>query len=172
MIKINREEMKLITTFDLCRDLDDVDLNVLQEHLYVASYAVGEMLFTQGSRENDHLFIILKGQVKIIAALNQSGQSMVINSQHPGDVAGILSFIDGRVHNASAEVTAPTTVAMLSRQHYEQCRESHSDLATKLLQYLIVSADDMACQLMNKLARSQLYINESISPATQWTELP
>lgn len=168
MTAISQQEMELASSFSLCRDMDNDDLKVLQQHLSVKSYGQGEMLFHQGSKENDHLFIILEGHVHILAALDQQGHSMVISTQLAGGVSGILSFIDGRAHNASAKAMSPVKVATLSREKFAQLKEEHLAVAAKLLQYLIVSADDMACQLMNKLTRSQSYINAVTPSMSQW----
>ena len=168
MTEINQKEMDLVSTFALCRDMDSDELNVLQKNLAVRSYSAGEMLFEQGSRDEDHLFIILEGHVNVLAALDQQGHSMIISTQLVGSVSGILSFIDGRPHNASAKAMCPVRVATLSRQNFEQLKESQPTVAAKLLQYLIVSADDMACLLMNKLSRSQSYINAVTPSMSQW----
>ena len=158
-MKLSKEDIGLISKFELCNNMDTEDLMVLAKHVSIKSYSSGEMLFHQASKENDHLFIILEGNLDIITALDEFGRTMVISSQQAGAVAGILSFIDGRAHKASAKAMSPVRVAIISREDFEHFKDSHATVATKLLQYLIVSADDLACQLMNKLSRSQSYIN-------------
>ncbi len=153
-----------ITLFPICSEMSSEDVKIFIRHLAGVEYQPGEVIFEQGNRENDHLFIILDGEVNITSTLAEfGGSSLTVNIQKSGDVAGILSFIDGRGHKASAEAITPVRTAIVSRKDYQHFKDYHPAIAANMLQYLIISADDLACQLLQKLSESQAYMHGILS---------
>jgi len=59
---------------------------------------------------------------------------------------------------ATAQATCPSRIAIITRKSYTHLKACHPNIATNLLQYLIIAADDLACQLMKRLSESQAYI--------------
>ena len=153
-----------IALFPICSEMSSEDVKIFVRHLAGVEYPPGEIIFEQENKENDHLFIILDGEVKITSTLHDFGDSsLTVNIQKSGDVAGILSFIDGRGHKASAEAVSPVRAAIVSRKDYQHFKDYHPGIAAIMLQYLIVSADDLACQLLQKLSESQAYMHGIMS---------
>ncbi len=164
---LSSQDIDLISTFPICSDMTLEESTIFSKHLTGLEYTDGEVLFTQQSRMDDHLFIILEGEIKITIKLEEIGQnSATIVNQQQGNIAGILSFIDGRPHMASAQAITPARIAIITRKDYQHFKEHHPDIAANMLQYLIVAADDLACQLLKKLSESLAYIHGSTRPRT------
>lgn len=162
---LNDEDKTVLYTFPICAHMSHEEAVIFVQHLAGLQYAAGETLFTQGSHLDDHLFIILDGEVEIaarLADLEVPGTSII--SQKRGDVVGILSFIDGRKHVASARAKTDVRTAVITRQDYAHFKSRHPHVATCILEFLIVAADNIACQLMAKYIESLDYIRGAMRP--------
>ncbi len=156
---ISVKDISAIASFPLCSAMTSEDIKIFVRHLVGVQYASGEVIFSQGQQENDNLYIVLEGKVAITATLEDLGNNAVaVSVQERGDVAGILSFIDGRPHKASAKAQTPVTMAIVSRQDYQHFKDFHPSIAANMLQYLIIAADDLVCELLRKLSESQAYM--------------
>lgn len=149
-----------IATFPICVDMTSEDVKIFIRHLTGRKYEEGEEIFKQGEKAKDHLFILLEGFVKLSTSMeNFKSASVTLNNQGPHDVIGILSFIDGRRHWASAHAETPLRVAIVTRDDYQHFIDYHPSVASSLLQYLIIAADDLACNLINQLSETQAYMH-------------
>ena len=151
-----------IATFPICADMSSEDAKIFIRHLNGMEYEPEEEIFKQGETSNDHLFILLDGFVKLTTRMeNFESTPVALNKQGPHDVIGILSFIDGRQHWASAHAVTSVRAAIVTRDDYQHFKDYHPSVAASLLQYLIVIADDLACQLLIQLSETQAYVHGS-----------
>jgi len=136
------------------------DAKIFIRHLNGKEYEPEEEIFKQGEKSNDHLFILLEGFVKLSTRMEGLERTPVaLNNQGPLDVIGILSFIDGRQHWASAHAVTSVRAAIVTRDDFQHFKDYHPSVAASLLQYLIVIADDLACQLLSQLSETQAYMH-------------
>jgi len=153
------KDIGLITSFPLCKEMTSEDVKIFIRHLVGMQYESDEVIFKQGQQTNDNLYIILTGKVAITTKLEEfDNNDFAIGIQEKGDVTGILSFIDGRPHKASAKASTPVNMAIVSRQDYQHFKDFHPSIAANMLQYLIISADNLACKLLQQLSESQAYM--------------
>jgi len=66
---LSDEEINLISTFRICEKMSPEESSTLGRHLSGLHVSAGDILFTQNSQKDDHLFILLKGEVKITIQL-------------------------------------------------------------------------------------------------------
>ena len=155
---LSSEDILLISTFPICSEMTKEEIVTFSKHLTGIQFTHEERIFEQESKANDHLFIILGGEVYITTKLTGLKKELSITNQRAGSIVGILSFIDGRSHKASAYAFSPVRTVIVTRDIYQHFKDNHPRIATKMLQYLIVSADDLACQFLNKLSASQEFM--------------
>jgi len=157
---LNSEDLSLIASFSICDEMSLEQIASFAGHLKSHTYKTGEYIFEYNHQENDHLFIILEGEVNISANLDSLGSHPItMRSLHCGNITGILSFIDGRKHRVSAKASSPLRLAIITRKDFQHFKDKHPDISVLLLEYLIVAADDLACELLNKATDSLEYIH-------------
>ncbi len=157
---MSSEDLSLIAYFSICGKMSLEQVASFARHLKSQTYKTGEYIFEYNHQENDHLFIILEGEVNISANLDSLGKhSVTMRSLGCGKVIGILSFIDGRKHRFSAKASSPLRLAIITRKDFQHFKDKHPDISVLLLQYLIVAADDLACEMLNKATDSLEYIH-------------
>ncbi|MEP7357074.1 MAG: cyclic nucleotide-binding domain-containing protein, partial [Anaerolineales bacterium] len=98
--------------------LDENDRLALAGQLDEISFPAGHMLFKTGE-PGDSLLIIRSGEVEVFFN-NDTGERIVLETVHAGDVIGELSLLDGGPRTASALVTRDMEGLLLDRDDLEQ----------------------------------------------------
>ena len=108
-----RDRMKVIATCELFADLPDDYLKRISERASVATYAKGQVLFTQGD-ESERMFLVLSGTVKI-SILSEAGKEVIIHLAQPGEALGEISIIDEQPRTATATMRSSGELLALPR---------------------------------------------------------
>src|SRR4051794_26651259 len=98
--------------------LDETDRVALAAQLDEVTLPAGHMLFKTGE-PGDSLLIIRSGEVEVFFN-NDTGERILLETVHPGDVIGELSLLDGGPRTASALVTRDMEGLVLDRGDLEQ----------------------------------------------------
>ncbi|MCP4450131.1 MAG: cyclic nucleotide-binding domain-containing protein, partial [Planctomycetes bacterium] len=94
-----QEVLAMLNDIPIFAGLDETHLYTLFNELEETSYGHGDVIFEQGS-EPSHIYIIRKGQVKLIAG--DGSTSLELIEFQPGDCFGETSVIGIVPHAASA----------------------------------------------------------------------
>src|SRR5580765_5170600 len=97
----------------------------------VRQFPKNTVLINEGD-QNDSLYIILSGKVKVFAS-NRAGKEVVIDFQGPGEYVGEMT-LDGLPRSASVITVGPTSAAVVNRVHFREFILSHADFALHLIE--------------------------------------
>lgn len=100
----------------------------------VRKFPKNTVLINEGD-QNDSLYIILSGKVKVFAS-NQAGKEVVIDFHGAGEYVGEMT-LDGSPRSASVITIEPTSAAVVSRAHFREFILAHPDFALHLIEKLI-----------------------------------
>ena len=139
-----RRKQHLAIFFDKLRDfqlfesLDDdalLDLTALLEH---KKYKKGKVVLKEGD-PGRHLFVLLSGQVGVIA---HDGERLA--SMKKGDIFGEMSLLSGEPVSCSIHSLAETEAALLSVKNFKYVLKKNPVLQLFLLKVLVDRAQAMA----------------------------
>jgi len=108
---------------------------ILCEHMECYAAPTGAAILQEGL-EGDFLILILTGQVDVVKATGL-GQQEVITQVGPGGFLGEMSLIDGKRRFASCVTTAPTDIAVLTRDDLTNILAAYPQTGNKLLMLLL-----------------------------------
>ncbi len=111
------------------------------------------VLINEGE-QNDSLFIVLTGKVKVYAS-NEAGKEVVIDFHGPGEYVGEM-MLDGSPRSASVVTVEPTSAAIVNRAHFREFILSHPEFALHLIEKLIARMR-RATENVKSLALSDVY---------------
>jgi len=155
-----------LSQFSLARNLTLDQVRILCRHLEAVTFTSQEVVYLQDSPENSDLIIILSGSLDVIRELPSAvSPTNSIAKLKAGDAAGILGFVDGRPHSATAIATGPVQAVALSRRTFAHLVQRHPDIAIVLLKNLIVIAADIAYEMLGRHADAMLYMHGAFSRA-------
>lgn len=100
----------------------------------VSKYAVGRMIYLQGT-EADHFYYILKGTVKIFIS-SPEGDERTLTLHHAGELIGEAAFFDGQPRVSSAVAVTNCELAAVDRAWLAEVFSQHPELAVSMLEYL------------------------------------
>ena len=119
----------------------------------VRQFPKNTVLINEGD-QNDSLYIILTGKVKVFAS-NRAGKEVVIDFHGPGEYVGEM-MLDGLPRSASVITVLPTTAAVVNRAHFREFILAHPDFALHLIEKLIQRVR-RTTENMKSLALSDVY---------------
>lgn len=162
-----------LSQFNLARNLTMEQVRILCRHLEPKTFASEEVVYVQGSPENSDLIIIMRGSIDVIRELPSAFSSTSsIAKLKAGDASGILGFVDGRPHSATAVTTSQVEALALSRKTFAHLVQHHPDIAIVLLKNLIVIAADIAYEMLGRHADALLYMHGAFSRAPMPEKYP
>ncbi|WP_341679284.1 Crp/Fnr family transcriptional regulator [Niveibacterium sp. SC-1] len=114
--------------------LQDELLQTMASHGGVRNFAASSVLINEED-ENDALFILLSGRVKVFGASSQ-GREVIYNTLGPGEYFGEMS-LDGGPRSASVMTLEPCTCVVVPGAKVRDFLASHPDFALHLVHKLI-----------------------------------
>lgn len=120
-----RDCLQIVPIFE---NIDDQALNLISALMHTQSIKKGQTLY-RAEEDNDSLFVVYRGQVKIYR-LTESGKEQLVRILQPGDFSGEWAIFNAdKLHGDYAEAMRDTTVCVLK----------HDDLINLLADYPQVS---------------------------------
>ena len=98
------------------------------------SYRHGAIVFSQ-SDPGDALYGVVTGKIRISAS-SPDGREVFLNIMEPGDTFGEIALLDGRHRTATASVTAPSELIIITRDHFLELLEREPKLVSHVIQLL------------------------------------
>ena len=111
-------KLELVRNSTLAAELTGDQCRALAEIMSVRDLEDGEILVRQGASD-DNLYAIVKGAVAVARQVEGSAEWVTLHMLTKGDLAGELSFMDGRPHYAALRATGPSQVLCLQRDRLE-----------------------------------------------------
>ena len=115
----------------LFSNLSPEELRLLAGHAVRKSYALGELLFSEGDACRG-LHIIASGKLRIFKS-SASGREQVLAVEGPGGSVAELPVFDGAPYPASVSAVEDTQVLFISRSDFRSFCLAHPEVALKLL---------------------------------------
>ncbi|MDR0379290.1 MAG: cyclic nucleotide-binding domain-containing protein, partial [Candidatus Accumulibacter sp.] len=123
----------------------------LEACLEKRSWKAGETIFLTGDTSND-LFLIRKGEVKVVGSVGRGGPIKHIATYGRGDFLGGQAFLDLRTRVSDATAIRDCDMYVLSLEKFNYLADQHKRIALVLMTKL-------ACQLSVRLR----HINEELT---------
>ena len=98
------------------------------------SYSHGAIVFSQ-SDPGDALYGVVTGKIRISAS-SPDGREVFLNIMEPGDTFGEIALLDGRHRTATASVTAPSELIIITRDHFLELLRREPQLVSHVIQLL------------------------------------
>jgi CRP-like cAMP-binding protein len=96
--------------------------------------AAGEVIAAEGEA-GDSLVLVRSGRVEIFKAI-RADVDRVLGTLLPGDVTGVMGFLDGSRLPAGARATEPSELSVLTRAAFERLRLERPEVAAPLYRNL------------------------------------
>jgi CRP/FNR family cyclic AMP-dependent transcriptional regulator len=80
------------------------------------TYQSGQIIFEEGSN-GDWIYVVDEGEVEISKQV--SGQKVIVEILHEGDVFGEMAYIDKEPRSATAAAKGPTVVGIIDRDFFD-----------------------------------------------------
>lgn len=148
-----------IRPFPLCSGMSDEEVETFARHLQVAHYHAGSILYTEGKKDPDDLFIVLSGEVEISSPNRfvEEGSPLQVRLG-TGDVLGIIGFVSDEPHVGTAKAIEDSTLATLSRREFNHLCEKHPPIAIALLKFLVTALDHFTTRLLDQYKASMAFM--------------
>jgi CRP-like cAMP-binding protein len=118
----------------LFRGLSPATLEQIARLCVRRTYERNAVIFSQ-SDPGDALYGVVTGRVRISAS-SAAGREVFLNIMEPGDTFGEIALLDGRPRTASASVTAPSDLLIVTREQFLGLMAREPQLADHLLRLL------------------------------------
>jgi len=128
------EEISLhLQEMDLFRGRKEASISELEASMTSRVYAKGDKIYSIGD-PGDALYLLRRGQVKIIAPIGGSRRLHHIATFGRGNFFGGLSFLDAQPRGDIAMADTEIEVYVLTRDQFEHLAETHKRIAFLLMQ--------------------------------------
>lgn len=134
----------------ICEGLTSECVEALARHLEASYHQHDEVLYREGSLENNDLLIVLQGNIEISTEHAHGSGGMLKIKLEPGDVAGIMGFVGERAHVGTARVVGECRVAHLSRDKFAHMCQKHPSIAIAMLRFLVVALDRFSVMVLER----------------------
>jgi len=150
------ESLALVRKSVLLGEFSDEELVVLAAAMEEKPFRKGQILFEQ-DKPGDALFIVLTGQVGILWRGEGKLAEKMLAVVGSGESVGEMSLVDEGPRSATGKALEEVTAIMLTRNSYDNLRQSSPKLAIKLLLGVF--------KLLSKRIRA---IDKNIEIASYW----
>jgi CRP/FNR family cyclic AMP-dependent transcriptional regulator len=121
------EELKLFSDFSRRQ------IEVLTRYVHAYEAAAGVQIVREGTRDHiGDLYVLVRGRIEITKR-GEDGAPHRLTTVGAGRAVGDMSLIDGLPHSATATVSTPSTLILLTRERFDALSRDYSQLAMKLL---------------------------------------
>ena len=124
----------LIETAPVFGGMTDEERNRLQEAMTSRLFRAGELIMRAGE-PGDQLMLVLHGSASVVVA-GDDGEEFRLAGVRRGATIGDIAFLDQSPRSASVVAEEDTTVAVLSRESYNELSGTHPRLVQCLLSNL------------------------------------
>ncbi|ANJ67086.1 Crp/Fnr family transcriptional regulator [Halothiobacillus diazotrophicus] len=139
-------DSQLFTAREVNAFLDFCDLMNLKTNDIIAD--IGEV--------GEALYFLLEGEAQLI--VSTSNQEVVVGKIPAGEMLGEMSFFDRKPRNVRLRASKPTRLLRLPRIMYNRMRLEYPVLTVLLLEYAVISLDNLYRRTSTDVAQLNQYI--------------
>lgn len=139
-------DSQLFTAREVNAFLDFCDLMSLKTHDIIAD--IGEV--------GESLYFLLEGEAMLI--VGTTTQEVVVGKIPAGEMLGEMSFFDRKPRNVRLRASKPTRLLRLPRIMYNRMRLEYPVLTVLLLEYAVISLDNLYRRTSTDMAQLNQYI--------------
>lgn len=110
-------------------------------------YKKRQLIYAEGNNAF-RLFYIQTGKVKIVKT-NEDGKELTVALYGEGDYIGYNAILEGTVYKEMAEAIEDTTLALISKEEFEQLLKDNKKVAQLFMQLLAQSVTQREQQLLS-----------------------
>jgi len=121
-----------LSKIELFKDFSAQEFKTLKANLVPMKFSENQKVFDEGDSSRD-LFIITRGSMSVKIHLPERNRQRRIITYAPGTVFGEMAFLDGSLRSAGVWAHENSEVLCLRFDQFENLKESHSGIATKLM---------------------------------------
>ncbi len=123
---------ELLKGVDLFSALDDSLLEVISKLLIEKNFRKGEIILVEEDDSNQSLFIIAKGEVKVVLTA-EDGREAILATLKEGDFFGEMALLDGEPRSATVRAVEESRLLMIRREDFLENVRKQPELALTLL---------------------------------------
>ena len=128
--EFEREIITELRQVDFLSDLRDEELQLLLPGVTLLKFGTGETVVREGDA-GDSLYIILSGEVEVVAASNGAHEVHIRNLRRPA-FFGEMALMTGEPRIATVRACTDAELLELSREGFTKLFKSHPDAATRM----------------------------------------
>ncbi len=121
----------MIGTTQMFGDFEWHDIETLSDYMQAYEAGKGTVLFREGE-DGDFLCLIVEGKVDIVKE-DVNRKAKIIAAIGPGKTLGEMAIIDGESRSATAIVSEPVVLTVLTQANFQRIVSEKPALATKIL---------------------------------------
>jgi glutaminase len=130
---------------ELCKGLEDSEIELLEKLLERQSYAPGELIIRKGD-EPDRIYLLMSGQVSVTVAL-PTGHLKRLATLSPGMAFGELAVVERGVRTADVRADKAVECYSLSIPEYDKLGKTHPRIKMTFLENLLRNVSQMVSKL-------------------------
>lgn len=139
-------------------DLSDAQCATLAAAASAICLNAGTLLLEEG-HVDDTLYVVVSGTLNVIKPTG-GGDTIVLQSLHAGDMAGILGFVDGVAHSAAIQATTQCELIALGRAELEQLVEQDPALVYQAMRAVVRAAHRILGKMNTQFVEMSNYISK------------
>jgi CRP-like cAMP-binding protein len=139
-------------------DLDDGQCEKLASVCSLLGLSAGSMLLEEGHAD-EALYVIVSGSLEVVKPTG-GGSTVSLGYLRPGDVAGIMGFVDGVKHSAAIRADSRCELIALTRPDLESLLASDPDLVYQVMRSIVRSAHRILGRMNNQFVEMSNYISQ------------
>ncbi len=137
--------MEFLGDSPLGNDMDTAELEALSQSVCARELAPGEYLIEAGTTD-DSIHILVSGRLEVVTP-SLASEPVTLHVLSPGDLAGEMSFIDGKEHSVGLRALNDCRVVSLQRPDFESLIETHPRLVYKVMCAIVRSAHEIVTRM-------------------------
>lgn len=153
-----QDDFQFLRKSPLTANLEDAEVRVLAEICVCRDLMDEEVLFEEG-KTDQQLHVITSGRLAVTRD-SGGGEWATLHVLKEGDLAGEMSFVDGRPHSATLRALGPTTVCSLSRVDFEGLVERHPWVVYRTMQAIVTAVHDILRRMNAQYVEMSNYITK------------
>ena len=117
---------------DMFRDFSRQEIETIAHYIQAYSAPIASTVLQEGDKES-YMFIVAEGKIDIYKSGVDYKNDKKLATVRAGKTIGEMSLIDGMPHSASAIVSEPAKLLLITRNNFESLTQNHPEVALILI---------------------------------------
>ncbi len=129
-------DTRALESLDFFKLLSPEQVEKLRLAMPVKELRKGHVFWKAGApvnKDRSAVYFILEGQISVAADAAQISQVPLARSLHPGEIFGLVTFLDTKVHSATCRAITPVRAAAMTRGEFDKLCQSDIALASAFM---------------------------------------